>query len=74
MGDVEPQMEQQGALEKEALCVAGAAQTVKKPLQGVAGQDQIEVCPSAFALLSNRARMDAPMSGPVTPGSPGKGA
>jgi hypothetical protein len=43
MGDVEPQVEEQGPLEQEALGVPGCAQPIEEPLQGVAGQNQIEV-------------------------------
>jgi len=43
MGDVEPQVEEQGPLEEEALGVPGRAQSIEQPLQGMAGQDQVEV-------------------------------
>ena len=51
MGDVEPQVEEQGALEQEALGMPGAAQAIEEPLQGVTGQDQVEVLPLGLRLV-----------------------
>ena len=48
---VEPQVEEQGALEQEALGMPRAAQAIEEPLQGVTGQNQVEVLPLRLRLV-----------------------
>ena len=51
MRNVEPEIEEQGTFEQKALGVAGGTQPIEQPLQGVAGQDQIELLSPGLRLV-----------------------
>ena len=74
MGNVEPEVEEQGPFEQESLAMRRRPEPIEQSLQGVTGEDEIESCPVALALSSSRARTEAPTSGPLMPGSPDRDA
>jgi hypothetical protein len=45
MWNVEPQVEQQCPFQQELIGVGGDAESVQQALEGIAGQDEIEVLP-----------------------------